>query len=771
MPNSCATMGSHSWTSGSRDRARRRWRASRSAISITLMLNRLKHSKALALARADPLSLQKTGLSAHASYLRRLSVGVRIGGVMENVLQDTRVDRAVSNAAQLANDGSRVVTHVASESDIAANSFWRQGDVALSTRAKFEERFKLRHAPQVNAVLHAFWTAAVRGSGGPERLTLTADSPGLLEELISFDGYYELFSRVYATLLDDYDEDDAKETIRSDFNNDSKGDDVLTSSEYGDALFELADMWVPSTAEEDYASFLWALYRGVAEGDPPTWKLAGACRFNTGLGAWRDAKEEEEEEEEEEKEEGGGRTAASAPQSNGGGESRPTHRAPSGRRQKARRARERAVAAERIQASSRAKTGRRRAEARRHAAVTVQAGRRGQVARRQAHTTKGKLRNHSETATLPPAKHATVARGPHLSTPSSGRGAGGGGSAGGIVVSEASNERLAFGSTQSRFAGGRAEVVESGSLGFASWGSAGAGGGGGGWRYWGGDSDRVPASEEEERAAVLIQTFQRHQTRRSGAGNLSPDRTAQGKPSEMKPCTPVSSSNHPITPLRFHASRRYSTDLFPTSLSLPQLPVARPSTQDLTAHGPPVSCYGSEDVTTVQPATMSKEGHASRKLSHTSARGGGRMRGDRPGQFSRPKLSSPLVLLPAQRPSPLIERQRPLLQLSYLTEAYAREPMSQRLDLNPDVRRAERRQQEALRQLCSSREPRLKESDGWRREGLILPRGRAPTRTTSTSPKPYTPRQPAWVFQTGTLSPYGSFGTASSTSIPTAARS
>ena len=484
-----------------RERARRRWRVSKSAVTLPLILSRLRRAKVFALTREHPELLKRKGLFGHASYLRRLSVGVRLGGVMENVLQDVRVDRAVQEATELAKDGSCVVTTVDSEDAASASAFWLQGDVELSTRAKFQERFKLRHAPKVNAVLHAFWTAAVRGSGGPERRGWTADSPGLLDTHIGFDEYYQLFSRVYATLLDDYDEDDARRTILDDFTNDAKGDDVLTNSEYGDALFELADMWVRSTEEEDYASFLWALYRGVAEGDPPTWKPAGVCRFDPEL-----APLDEDDDEEDDEGDGAVGTGRAA-------------RGASGRREQASASKARKGAAKCIQSSARGRKSRQARKEIDRAATKLQAARRGQITRRDVG--KRSAKRDKNSGVLPPT--TTAGEAPKLSERRV-RSYEGGDDLGAYI-----NENLAFGSTMSRWQeGGEGEGSGPGGLELSSWdANSGCGGGWGGGRSF---SSHREESHTVDEAAVRIQAVRRGQVgRRSASQPLAKkDGTAVG---------------------------------------------------------------------------------------------------------------------------------------------------------------------------------------------------------------------------------------------------
>lgn len=223
-----------------RARARTRWRIAKCMITVPLVVRRLQRSATLALAREAPLQLKEAGQLGHANYLRKLSVGCRLGGLVEDSLVDVRVDRAADSASQLVRRGS-VVTMVESAEDVEKNQWWDQGDVALSTRAKFQQRFKLRHAPMVNEVLHAFWSTAVQarniaratGGGASEE----SASEELLDAMLDFASYYELYKRAYRVLLHEYDEADARRIIQEDFNNDAKGDGQLTNSEFGDALY------------------------------------------------------------------------------------------------------------------------------------------------------------------------------------------------------------------------------------------------------------------------------------------------------------------------------------------------------------------------------------------------------------------------------------------------------------------------------------------------------------------------------------------------------
>ena len=360
-------------------RARRRWRSARLA-TLPLIRTRLSRAQALQLAHEPEARLKQRG---HASYLRKLQLGSLVGGIIENQLLDVRVNRAADEAAVLVSQGA-VVTSVASEAEVDGNEKWRQGDATLATRTKFEQRFRLRHAPVVNNVLHVFWTSAVRSSGGADTRSMHSGSPGLLDVNLRFEHYFELFSRVFRILIDDYDEDDARSTIEDDFRNDSKGDDVLTNSEFCDALFELADMWVEGIDAGEYADWLWRLYRQIGTLCPANELRSTAdCVFDASLAP---------QEHGEDSGGGGGAggqgkgkgTATDEDGNNGPQGNKEGNQEGNGRKQLASKAKARKGAATQIQAVFRRKKGKRQADERGKAAVKLQAARRGQLARRQA---------------------------------------------------------------------------------------------------------------------------------------------------------------------------------------------------------------------------------------------------------------------------------------------------------------------------------------------------------------------------------------------------
>ena len=311
-------------------RASKLWRKAR---IITVALIR----KRLAVARA--LDADSARSESHKAYLRRLQLGVRLETMADGTLRQMRIDRATQEAEAIMRSGE-VVTQVGSAEahTLGTEIDWiHQGDASLATRAKFAERFRLRHEPGVQAVLHAFWTAAVRGSGGRAASALFSDD--LLDATIGYASFHALFSRVYATLLDDYREDEMAQEIHDDFLEDSvsaapcfssavaqrprkpcrhcpshgkmcfdslficaragcrgrhdatrarqRGTMEMNSTMLGDSLFELADCWVPSIDAAAYADFLWRLYRGLVDARGE-WRDARACGYDGAIAAAAD---------------------------------------------------------------------------------------------------------------------------------------------------------------------------------------------------------------------------------------------------------------------------------------------------------------------------------------------------------------------------------------------------------------------------------------------------------------------------------------------------
>ena len=57
-----------------------------------------------------------------------------------------------------------------------------------------------------------------------------------------------------------WDPEDAAKSIEEDWENDSRGEGMLTRAAFCDAIFELCDVWSPGYSEGQYAEFIRAMY-------------------------------------------------------------------------------------------------------------------------------------------------------------------------------------------------------------------------------------------------------------------------------------------------------------------------------------------------------------------------------------------------------------------------------------------------------------------------------------------------------------------------------
>jgi hypothetical protein len=165
----------------------------------------------------------------HRDYLQKLRVGTHARAQLGVLHTEARVSRIVSDAMSLQHQ-------VAAESQqhLDKLAYWQQGDLALSSAENARRRMALRRSDPVQEVLDAFWNAEIKGGH--------CKDSGMLY-LLSRSGYDALYLRIHRALIDDFDQDDAAETIAEDWEKDSKGELELSREAFYDSLFELADMW------------------------------------------------------------------------------------------------------------------------------------------------------------------------------------------------------------------------------------------------------------------------------------------------------------------------------------------------------------------------------------------------------------------------------------------------------------------------------------------------------------------------------------------------
>ena len=143
-------------------------------------------------------------------------------------------------------------------------AFWQQGDEALYTDVAVRKRAAVRHDPEVCKYLHMWWQVALAAqeeSSVQESLETTAE-PSLSKEL-----YIRMMKKIYMVMIEEYDDEDAEECAEEDWEKDARGGSVLHREDFGDAIFELADVWTRTCETEEYVEFLRELYGRVATAD------------------------------------------------------------------------------------------------------------------------------------------------------------------------------------------------------------------------------------------------------------------------------------------------------------------------------------------------------------------------------------------------------------------------------------------------------------------------------------------------------------------------
>ena len=235
------------------------------------------------LAAAHALQPEHETFTNANNYLRKLRVGVRVRPQAEQVLVDVRVRQQAEQAKRLREQ--QLIVFQGSEEFLATIPQWKQADESLATEEKLRERQALKRAESIRCVTGAFWGACMRTAGfWTER---TDALGGFSELLVTREAYECIFLRVYKVLLPEWDMQDAVHSVGEDWESDcAHGEPGLDFGAFSDALFEIADLWVPVIDAGAYARFLLSLFRKVTEGDSEShacWRDLETCAFDEEL--------------------------------------------------------------------------------------------------------------------------------------------------------------------------------------------------------------------------------------------------------------------------------------------------------------------------------------------------------------------------------------------------------------------------------------------------------------------------------------------------------
>lgn len=213
-----------------------RWHTVRKRIHLRLATSRALHFDV-------PTSLSLGTYNRAKEYLKKLRTGVDAMSRTGKAQEDAHVVRKAEETTRTAQKGN-VVLQVEEEHELDAIPMWQQGDESLGTVEKLRQRKALRKAPKVVEVIGAFWDVSLRTPGHTIKL------PDSIETLVTREAYFAIMMRAYKVLLDEWDPVDAEDSIEADWENDSQGATAIPYVAFFDALFEVADLWVPAIDEK-----------------------------------------------------------------------------------------------------------------------------------------------------------------------------------------------------------------------------------------------------------------------------------------------------------------------------------------------------------------------------------------------------------------------------------------------------------------------------------------------------------------------------------------
>lgn len=234
--------------------------------------------------------------------------------------------------------------------DEDAMAFHLQGNIELNTAINLKARMKHRAAPRIVQVLRIWRDTALRSECS------SLESPS-----ISREGHAMCLRPVYRALMEEYDPGEADSAIAEDWEADSRSQGQLSSVAFGDAIFELADVWTMGLEEDEYVEFLWGLLGHVSKSLPGDGELV-----------WRDTSE-----------------MKWCEDLANGSKRKPLPEGPTPRQKQGKRVQQRRKGAKVIQAGSRGRRDRKSATERKQAVATIQASMRGHNDRRKVHKRRG----------------------------------------------------------------------------------------------------------------------------------------------------------------------------------------------------------------------------------------------------------------------------------------------------------------------------------------------------------------------------------------------
>lgn len=225
------------------------------------------HHRVIRTKQLKPLSIASSrsqlGMSAPAASLWLAIRRLVKSGMLRSILMHSRARLESATFKQ----PKRTLLEVPSNKALKKTAYWQQGDASLYSVEQLEARFALRTSTPVQDALHLWWEAALWSmQSGGERDACS----------VCHDRYVSLFMSIYRQLVPGrvtsctY-QADARCSAEADWAHDTKGQACLERADFLDAIFELADHYVPTVDAGAYADFLRDLLQrvSIAHADEP----------------------------------------------------------------------------------------------------------------------------------------------------------------------------------------------------------------------------------------------------------------------------------------------------------------------------------------------------------------------------------------------------------------------------------------------------------------------------------------------------------------------
>lgn len=187
------------------------------------------------------------------------------GGLQEKGLVGTGGETASSFMTQ--RDGQRADADGAEGVEGGNTSANNSTATETQEKAKPDLKKLLKGASAFNAV--AAFTAAGKAYRWRKHMAVTQKldewwqvmesflmRSGKMEEGLNWEDYLSIFKKVYKVMVSEYDEREAIDAVRADWEHDAKGAETIGAERVRDAVFELADVWTTGATPDECAKFL-----------------------------------------------------------------------------------------------------------------------------------------------------------------------------------------------------------------------------------------------------------------------------------------------------------------------------------------------------------------------------------------------------------------------------------------------------------------------------------------------------------------------------------